>query len=283
MRQVEKTLGTLWEAGKELVTGITQGMTQPHCQEIRKRYLVPDQEKGDPSVYTAGPREAEDSGSFRQSKCSPICNTVPTVSRTLRPNGITAAFSEAQSTPFLSVPCPPYGHWVGKPSSTWPKSTMDAKWEDKWVRWKQMWKSKSPLGSTKQPWINILIPHVYFLKHWFPGREYWPSKEAPWETFKGKHKYFWLLLQLKNKFKKLFPVAKLLSKNYQKQALTEGSNYTKMPVAIAGNSSGASLTQAVNSTVYGAQHVGKTRQMGHYLKNSPTQSFISSLLQGHEI
>ena len=62
MRQVEKTLGTLREAGKELVTGITQGMTQPHCQEIRKRYLVPDQEKGDPSVYTAGPREAEDSG-----------------------------------------------------------------------------------------------------------------------------------------------------------------------------------------------------------------------------
>ena len=45
-----------------------------------------------------------------KSKRSPICNTVPTVSRTLRPNGITAASSEARSTPFLSVPCPPCGH-----------------------------------------------------------------------------------------------------------------------------------------------------------------------------
>ena len=111
VRQVEKTLGTLWEAGKELVTGITQGMTQPHCQEeIRKRYLVPDQEKGGPSVHRAGLREAEDSGLFRQGKCSPICDNFPTVSRTLRPNDITAAFPEARSRPFLLVPCPPCGH-----------------------------------------------------------------------------------------------------------------------------------------------------------------------------
>lgn len=56
-----------------------------------------------------------------------------------------------------------------------------------------------------------------------------------------------------------------------------------MLVATAGNSSGTSLTQAVNSTVYGAQQVGKISQMGHYLKNSPTESFISPLKQGHEI
>lgn len=107
VKQVEKALGTLWEAGKHLVRVLSQGMTQPHCQEeIRKRYLVPDQEKGGPSVHIAGLREAEDSGPFRQSKCSPICDTFPTVSGTLRPNNMTATFSEAWSRLFLLVPCP---------------------------------------------------------------------------------------------------------------------------------------------------------------------------------
>lgn len=154
--------------------------------------------------------------------------------------------------------CPP-GHWVGNlhllgQSQPWMLSERINRCDEDRCKVKLSTKGLlSSLGST--------FWYLMYIKHLSQGREYWPSKGGLGKLSRGKHKHFWLLLQLKNKFKKLLWFVSYYQKITKSRPWQKVSNYTKMLVATAGNSSGTSLTQAVNSTVYEAQQAGKISQM----------------------